>query len=224
MWRKIDRAVGQLTADPFVPSTLIFWSKILKTIFASLAALALASICLLAAGTEGLRKAPELAFTIPGQGQKLLSQYRGKVVALEFIMTTCPHCQAASHVMTQFQQEYGPRGFQALDVAINALDEGRTDAQAAQIVQAFAQNFQVGFPVGYVPRDQMMSFMNFSMAERMVVPQLVMIDRKGYIHYQTPASDADGTWAKLMDENAIRQHIEELLALGNSASPHRRSR
>jgi thiol-disulfide isomerase/thioredoxin len=207
-----------------IAGTLIIWSEILKTTLFSVAAVALASLSLLASGTEALRKAPELAFTIPGEGQKLLSQYRGKVVALEFILTTCPHCQAASHVMTRFQQEYGPRGFQALDLAINALDDGRTEAQASQVVQAFAQNFQVGFPVGFIPRDQMMSFMGFSMAERMVVPQLVLIDRKGYIHYQTPASDADGTWAKLMDENAIRQHIEELLATGNSASAHRHSR
>lgn len=195
----------------------------MKTTLLSLAALVVASACLVA-GAENLRKAPELAFTVPGEGQKLLSQYRGKVVALEFILTTCPHCQAASHVMTRYQQEYGPRGFQALDVAINALDDGRTEAQAGQVVQAFAQNFQVGFPVGFIARDQMMAFMGFSMAERMVVPQLVMIDRKGYIHYQTPASDSDGNWGKLMDENAIRQHIEELLAIGDSASAHHRSR
>lgn len=195
----------------------------MKTTLLSVAALAIASFCVLS-GAENLRKAPELAFTVPGEGQKLLSQYRGKVVALEFILTTCPHCQAASHVMTRYQQEYGPRGFQALDVAINALDDGRTEAQAGQVVQAFAQNFQVGFPVGFIPRDQMMAFMGFSMAERMVVPQLVMIDRKGYIHYQTPASDSDGNWGKLMDENAIRQHIEELLAIGDSASAHHRSR
>ena len=188
----------------------------MKTTLISIAALATASFCLLAGDAGSLRKAPELAFTIPGQGQKLLSQYRGKVVALEFILTTCPHCQAASHVMTQFQQEYGPRGFQALDLAINALDEGRTEAQAGQIVQAFTRQFQVGFPVGFIPRDQMMSFMGFSLAERMVVPQLVLIDRKGYIHYQTPASDATDEWEKLMNDSAIRQHIEELLALDNS--------
>src|SRR5579875_3934583 len=162
-----------------------------------------------------VRKAPELAFTIPGQGQRLLSQYRGKVVALEFILTTCPHCQAASKEMTKVQQEYGARGFQAIDLAINAKDEGRTDAQANEVVQDFARNFQVGFPVGWIPRDQMMNFMGFSMADRMVVPQLVLIDRKGYIHYQTPASDADGTWEKLMNTETIRQHIEELLSLGS---------
>jgi thiol-disulfide isomerase/thioredoxin len=183
---------------------------------------AVAVLCggLPAADNAGLRKAPELAFNIPGEGQKLLSQYRGKVVGLEFILTTCPHCQAASHVMTKFQQEYGPRGFQALDVAINGLDENRTPEQADTLVRAFQQNFQVGFPVGWIPRDQMMAFMGFSMADRMVVPQLVLIDRKGYIHYQTPAGD-NAEWTTLMNDDAIRQHIEELLALGNvSASKH----
>ena len=167
--------------------------------------------------TNGPRKAPELAFNLPGQGQVLLSHYRGKVVALEFILTTCPHCQAASKTMTKFQEEYGPRGFQALDVAINGLDENRTPDQADTLVKTFQTNFQVGFPVGWVARDQMMSFMGFSMADRMVVPQLVLIDRKGYIHYQTPANNND-EWTKLMNDDALRQHIEELLALNNTSA------
>ncbi len=191
----------------------------MRTALISIFAFALSSVLLQAQQPEA-RKAPELAFTIPGQGQRLLSQYRGKVVALEFIQTTCPHCQAASREMTKFQQQYGPRGFQAIDLAINALDEGRTADQAAQMVQAFAQNFQVGFPVGYIGRDQMMAFMGFNMAERMVVPQLVLLDRKGYIHYQTPAGES-ADWDKLMNNNAIQQHIEELLAVGNSVSGHK---
>ena len=69
----------------------------MKKILASLAGVAFLGITLLAADAANIRKAPELAFTIPSQGSKLLSQYRGKVVALEFIFTTCPHCQAASH-------------------------------------------------------------------------------------------------------------------------------
>ena len=192
----------------------------MKRIFVLSAAVALLAGCLMAADNPALRKAPELAFNIPGEGQKLLSQYHGKVLALEFILTTCPHCQAASHVMTKFQEEYGPRGFEALDLAINALDENRTPEQADALVKAFQTNFQVGFSVGWIPRDQMMAFMGFSLADRMVVPQLVLIDRKGYIHYQTPAGNSD-EWTKLMNDDAIRQHIEELLALGNtSASKH----
>ena len=178
----------------------------MKQTIGILAGIALAAASLFAADANTLRKAPELAFTIPEQGQKLLSQYRGKVVALEFILTTCPHCQAASRVMTKMQQEYGGRGFQALDVAINTSDE--------QLVQAFAKNFEVGFPVGYTPQDQMMAFMGFTMADRFVVPQLIFIDRKGFIHYQTPPLGE----ANALKEETISQRIEELLALSSSAA------
>jgi thiol-disulfide isomerase/thioredoxin len=160
------------------------------------------------------RKAPELAFTVPGQGEKLISQYRGKVVALEFILTTCPHCQAASRTMSKFQQEYGSRGLQVLDVAINALDDGRTPAQASQMVQNFANEFQVAFPVGFTTRDQMLTFMGFSLMDRFVVPQLVLIDRKGIIHYQTPPLGDEHA----MQEDVIRQRLEELLSLGAGSS------
>jgi hypothetical protein len=180
--------------------------------------LGLAAAALPGADVATLRKAPELAFTIPGQGQKLLSQYRGKVVALEFIMTTCPHCQAASKIMTKYQQEFSSRGFQALDLAINALDNGSNENNANALVSAFAANFQVGFPVGWLPREQVISFMGFSIMDRLVVPQLALIDRKGFIHYQTPASSGP-EWDKAMDETAVHQRIEELLS-GGSTSTH----
>jgi thiol-disulfide isomerase/thioredoxin len=176
----------------------------------------IAASLLFAADADLPRKAPELAFTVPGQGDKLLSQYRGKVVALEFILTTCPHCQAASHVMSQLQQEYGSRGFQALDVAINANDEGRTPEQANQLVQAFANNNQAAFPVGWASRDQMLSFTGFSITSRFVVPQLILIDRKGMIRYQTPPL-GDPT---AMQESTIRQRVEELLAADAPAARH----
>ncbi len=177
----------------------------MNRIIGPFAAIALTAAFLFAADTNTVRKAPELAFTLPEQGQKLLSQYRGKVIALEFISTTCPHCQAASRLMTKLQEEYGSRGFQALDVAINTTDD--------QVVEAFSRNFQVGFPVGYAPQDQMMAFMGFSMADRTVVPQLILIDRKGFIHYQTPPLGEPNS----MKEEIISQRIEELLPLSSSA-------
>jgi thiol-disulfide isomerase/thioredoxin len=199
--------------------TLFTRVPIVKRFILSALFLAIAAIAVVAADASAPRKAPELAFNIPGEGQRLLSQYRGKVVALEFILTTCPHCQAASKTMTQFEREYAARGFQALDLAINGLDEGRSPADADQLVQKFAKDFQVGFPVGWVPRDQMMAFMGFSMMVRMVVPQLALIDRKGNIRYQTPAGD-DAEWSNLMNDATIRQHIEELLSEGASSGSH----
>lgn len=182
--------------------------KKVKRVFASLAAAALIAGAALAADAPTERKAPEFAFNVPGQGQKLLSQYRGKVVALEFIFTTCPHCQAAARLMTKFQQEFGPRGFQVIDVAVND--------NADLLVENFAKDFQVNFPVGWALRDQAASFMNFATAY-FVVPQLALIDRRGYIRYQTPAREEE-SWDKLMTPDSLRHHIEELLSETNSAS------
>ena len=179
----------------------------------SAAALSLLAASLAAADAPSIRKAPPLMFTVPSQGQKQLSDYRGKVVALEFIFTTCPHCQAASKLMTRLQQEYGSRGLQVIDIAINP--------NADLLVENFAKDFQVNFPVGWTTPQQMQTFMGFPDA-RYVVPQLALIDRKGYIHYQTPPLSGD-EWTQLMSEQAIRQHIEELLGSSNSASarhPH----
>src|SRR5271168_2308667 len=65
------------------------------------------------------RKAPELTITEAGGKQSLLSSYKGKVVALAFIFTTCPHCQAECGILTKLQGELGDRGFQPLAVAFN---------------------------------------------------------------------------------------------------------
>jgi hypothetical protein len=146
-----------------------------------------------------IRKAPELAFTIPGQGQKLLSQYRGKVVALELIFTTCPHCQAASHVMGRLQNELGPRGFQAIDVAFND--------NADLLVEGFIKEQQTHFPVGWTTRDQVLSFLGLSAVQRFVVPQLILIDREGMIHYQTPPLGDEESY----QESTIRNRLELLL-------------
>lgn len=174
------------------------------------AVLSFSSATLVAADTPALRKAPELTFSIPGQGQKQLSDYRGKVVALEFIFTTCPHCQAASRLMSKLQDEYGSRGLQVIDLAINP--------NADLLVENFAKDFHTTFPVGWTTVQQMQAFMGFAADARYVVPQLALIDRKGYIHYQTPFSSNDDNWTKLMSETAIRQHIEELIGPNTSAA------
>jgi thiol-disulfide isomerase/thioredoxin len=155
-----------------------------------------------------MRKSPELAFKLPGQGERLLSQYHGKVVALEFILTTCPHCQAASQVMNQMQERYGSRGFQAVDVAI--------DPNADLLVENFAKEHQVKFPVGWVPIEQMMAYMGFT--ERSVVPQLILIDREGNIHYETSRlGDSDSLKAEV-----VEKRIQELLDSGSRSRASRR--
>ena len=108
--------------------------------FLLVAALLLPTLTLQAETPPVIRHSPEFVLRYNDGHQTLLSSYRGKVIALLFVHTTCPHCQHISQVFTEIQKEYGPRGFQALDAAFNN--------EANQYVPDFIKNFGIGYPVG----------------------------------------------------------------------------
>jgi thiol-disulfide isomerase/thioredoxin len=156
-----------------------------------------AAFCLVLAAAVP-RAAADLTYKLPGGQTQNLKQYRGKVVALEFILTTCPHCQAASKVMSRMQKEFGPSGFQAVDVAVN---DG-----ADSLVPAFVKDFGVMYPVGYTDDRTALRFLDL-VPQRVLFPQMVLIDREGMIRYQ---SDVTGD-ALVVDESALRAKIESLV-------------
>ena len=129
---------------------------------------------------------------------------------MAFMFTTCPHCQALSKVITKLQGELGPKGFQALGATFN--DEVNTPNLAvnAQVTASFVSQFQVGFPVGYAPRNSVLSYLGVSEIESWVVPQIAIIDRKGVIRAQ---SASRGT-ADLQTESYLRKYLGELLSEG----------
>src|ERR1041385_6532711 len=65
------------------------------------------------------RKSPELEIVEANGTKSLLSAYRGKVCAIEFMFTTCPHCQQTAQVYERIYKDFKPQGFQMLSVAIN---------------------------------------------------------------------------------------------------------
>jgi thiol-disulfide isomerase/thioredoxin len=146
------------------------------------------------------RPSPEFVIQYPGSsGQTLLSSYRGKVVCLEFLFTTCPHCQHAFQVMSKLYTEYGPRGFQPLGVAFNEMSDA--------LVNDFVKNYQVNYPIGYASRDSVLTYLGISTVERFVVPQLVWIDRKGVIRSATPPTGDE----KMLGEPYWREMLDTLL-------------
>src|SRR5580658_9411893 len=65
------------------------------------------------------RPAPPLNF-VDSTGKYIsLANYKGKVVVVQFLLTTCPHCQRFSQLLDRLQAEYGPKGFQAIGAAVN---------------------------------------------------------------------------------------------------------
>jgi peroxiredoxin len=145
------------------------------------------------------RQSPEFGIAVSGGKQILLSQYRGKVVALEFLFTTCPHCKHEATLITKLNNDLGSKGFQAIGVAINPM--------AAMLVGDFVRETGANFVVGYSEKEPALDYLGISIMERWVVPQLVLIDRKGMIRYQTPALGAE----EVQNEAWLRGKIEELL-------------
>jgi thiol-disulfide isomerase/thioredoxin len=157
-----------------------------------------------------LRKSPEFVIRYVDGKQALLSSYKGKVIALLMVHTTCPHCQKTSQLFTQLQNEYGPKGFQALDVAFNSM--------ANLYVSEFVKNFNVGYPVGFSTPEDVMGYLGFNVMQRYTVPQIVFIDRKFNIRSQTPAAGDDPTMYR---EEYWRGMIESLLhESAGAATPH----
>ena len=160
------------------------------------------------------RPTKEFTIILPNGKQQLLSSYRGKVVMAAFMFTTCPHCQALSKVITKLQGELGPRGFQAYGAVFNDEVNTPNPASNAQGTAAFVNQFQVGFPVGYASRESVLSYLGVSEIESWVVPQIVIIDRKGQIRAQ---SAARGT-LELQTETYLRKYLGELLDEGGAKS------
>jgi thiol-disulfide isomerase/thioredoxin len=162
---------------------------------------ALAELALLAAGglcADLPRRAPELKFPLADGQDFVLSSLRGKVVALEFLFTTCPHCQDLSRTTGRLLREYEVRGFRAIGVACNP--------EAELLVAEFVKRFDVAYPVGIGNAEMMFSYLG-PQAKPFRLPVLFFIDRKGMIRAQFTGEDS--FFAK--EDANMRAMIEKLL-------------
>jgi peroxiredoxin len=127
------------------------------------------------------RHSPEFAIQQKGGKQVLLSSYRGKVVALIFILTTCPHCQKAIEALNAMQPQYGPKGFQVLASAIEDM--------AAVALPEFIKRYNPPYPIGFNDRNAVLDYLQIPMMNRLLMPQIAFIDRQGNIRAQYTGDD-----------------------------------
>lgn len=152
------------------------------------------------------RRSPEFEIVEPSNKHALLSSFKGKVVLIEFLMTNCPHCQRVSRTISKLHQELGPRGFQPVGIA---FEPGVTE----RMVTGFVRQFGVTYPLGYSTPEAVDSYLSRSTMERLMVPQIVVIDREGVIRAQ------NGAKGDPLLENQIYLHnlIDSLLKEGAQA-------
>ena len=140
---------------------------------------ALAAFSLAAADLP--RTAPDFTVRMANGKDFKLSDHKGKVVVVEFLLTTCPHCQQASQGMNRVYRELGKQGLQPIGVAVNDM--------ANMLVDDYVKQFNLDFPVGWSTREPVVNFLQHPIMMMMSFPNLVIIDRNGQIRHQFPGGD-----------------------------------
>lgn len=155
---------------------------------------------------------PSPAFEIQRVGKPPLplKSFRGKIVALAFIDTNCPHCQDLTRNLVPIAREYAPRGVQFLECAFNG------DARTS--VSGFIQRFDPPFPVGWSDRAAVMAYLQYSILDPrpMYVPHMVFIGRHGTIRGDFPG---ESDFFKNPEAN-IRAELNTLLAAPSRTTGH----
>jgi len=151
-------------------------------------------------GADVPRPAPELAVRLVDGSQISLSQERGKVVCLMFILTICPHCQKLVGTMSKLQPQLAPRGL--VTIAASTQD------MPTLYIPDFIRDFKPAFPVGFVDRNLAMQFVQHDPKYIFYNPAVVLIDKKGVIRVQFDGGDPvfDGD-----QEANLKGKIEPLL-------------
>jgi peroxiredoxin len=140
-----------------------------------------------------------------------LSQYQGKVVALAFIDTNCPHCQNLTKLLNVISKDYAPKGAQVVACAFN---DGVKD-----LLPEFLQKLQPTFPVGYCDRDAVMVYVQYSVLKPFYVPHMVFLDRRGVVR-----GDFAGESDFMMQPDVnVRTELDQLLKgpTSTSAAAHK---
>lgn len=158
------------------------------------------------------RKADEFVIHTNEGPDKLLSSYKGKVVVMAFMYTTCPHCQHTAGVLAKIQTEYAAKGVQVLGTVF--------DVNARQGLANFVKVTGANFPVGYASEDLVKKFMHVE--GDYYVPMLAFIDKAGMIRTTIISKgDPNGAADKFLadQENTIRKEIDKYLKPAAAAAP-----
>lgn len=114
-------------------------------------------------------------FTLGGManvkpGQKIsLSDYKGKVVYLDFWASWCGPCRKSLPALNDIRNKYASRGFEV--IAIN-VDENPEDGLK------FLREFSVSYPVAYDPKGAVPATYQLK-----GMPYAFLIDRQGTVHH-----------------------------------------
>lgn len=137
--------------------------------------------------------APDFRLLDPADNQVALSDFRGKVVLLEFWASWCTYCLAAMPKMVDIWEDYGPEDFVILGVSL--------DHREIDWLNYLEAHPDVSWPQVYEPLGSVVSPTNDYGVRG--TPTSFVIDREGIVHSIHVGN---------VSEETLRNEIELLLA------------
>ncbi len=162
------------------------------------AILLIACLGLFAAGEYSNRRAPGFSLADSHFQQHDPQDYRGKVLVLDFIQTTCPICQRLTELLLQVQAKYGDKiGMMSI---VTLPDNYQT-------VDKFAAERKIPWPMLFESGQVMMSYLKITPVNPKVeFPHLFLIDGKGTIR-----NDYNGSEEKDLSVASLSAEIDRLM-------------
>jgi cytochrome c biogenesis protein CcmG/thiol:disulfide interchange protein DsbE len=133
--------------------------------------------------------------TVDGRTIKL-SNYRGKVLVMDFWATWCPPCRLETPQLARLARENRERGLEVIGLHID--DRGRSTSEA---IRKFIDNYGITYTVGLATDEMFTSYLG---TEDDTIPQTLVFGRDGRL--VTHLSGYTESHGKLLDE-AVNQAL-----------------
>lgn len=162
--------------------------------FLLIASFVFSSAALFGANEYSNRRAP--GFSLPDSHfvQHDPQDYRGKVLLVDFIQTTCPICKQLTETLLQVKSKYGDR-IGIFSIVTLPDDFGKVDR--------FTAEHNVTWPIMFDSGQVMASYLKVTPANPKVsFPHLFIVDGSGTIRYDSEGAE---------DESVIAGQIDKLM-------------
>lgn len=117
-------------------------------------------------------KAGNFALMDTDGNERQLSEWQGKVIAINFWATWCPPCREEIPAFVELQQAYNEKGLQFVGIALQTADE----------VRDFLLEFNVNYP-SLVGEQEVMAIAGQLGNGIGALPYTVILDRDGIIRF-----------------------------------------
>jgi thiol-disulfide isomerase/thioredoxin len=109
-----------------------------------------------------------LGWTGDGGKRSVFSDFRGKVLVLDFYATWCVPCRDSIPHLVELQKKHEAEGLQVIGLNVGGPDDPPK-------APAFAKEFGIQYPLA-MPDDDLVMFL---MADNNAIPQTFVFDREG---------------------------------------------